>query len=175
MLLVWTSTDGLDREQFSAVYRGSALENCREMYPEEHTPQAALARYEQEHLAYMDGPFFQEERGLLFILASREGRYRAAVKLYPWQGERRWHIEALETRPEDRGKGYGTQVLREMIARLEQDGPVTLRSEVGNGNASSLHAHLKAGFRQRAEPVTERDGSVNDRQCIMVYQSAGRG
>lgn len=59
MLLVWTSTDGLDREQFSAVYRGSALENCREMYPEEPTPQAALARYEQEHLAYMDGPFFQ--------------------------------------------------------------------------------------------------------------------
>ena len=175
MLLVWTSTDGLDREQFSSVYRGSALENCRGMYPGEPTPQAALARYEREHLAYMDGPFFQDEGGILYILASPEGRYRSAVKLYPWQGERCWHIEALETRPEDRGKGYGTQVLREMIARLEQDGPVTLRSEVSKGNASSLRAHQKAGFRRWAEQVTEMDGSLNDKQCIMVYQSAGRG
>lgn len=121
------------------------------------------------------GPFFQEEGGLLFILASPEGRYRSAVKLYPWQGERCWHIEALETRPEDRGKGYGTQLLREMIARLEQDGPVTLRSEAGKNNAASLRAHMKAGFRRWAEQVTEADGSVNDRLCAMVYRSGERG
>ena len=93
MLLVFHDAAALDFEEFTAVYRGSALENCERMYPNEPEPSEALARYEREHRAYMEGPFFREEGGVLFVEA-QEGRYLAAVKLYPWKEPGCWHVEA---------------------------------------------------------------------------------
>ena len=56
MLLVFHDAAALDFEEFTAVYRGSALENCGRMYPNEPEPSEALARYEREHRAYMGAP-----------------------------------------------------------------------------------------------------------------------
>ena len=170
VLLTWTGPGGLDREEFSAVYRGSALENCREMYPEEPDGEAALARYEREHLAYMAGPFW-EEGGVLLVLAGEDGRYRAAVKLYPWEDERCWHVEGLETRPGERRKGYGVQLLREAQRWLERTGAVTLLSDVGKGNEASLRTHAAAGFRRVREEWRELDGSVQPARCTMMYRT----
>ena len=121
MLLVFTGAEGLDGEEFSGVYRGSALENCRGMYPQEPDGERALARYEADHLAYMAGPFW-EEGGVLLVLAGEDGRYLAAVKLYPGTGAGCWQMEALETRPGERRKGYGLELLRETQGWLERAG-----------------------------------------------------
>ena len=156
MLLVFTGAEGLDGEAFSGVYRGSALENCRGMYPDEPTDQGALARYEGDHLAYMAGPFW-EEGGVLLVLAGEDGRYLAAVRLYPGTGAGCWQMEALETRPGERRKGYGLELLRQTQGWLERAGGGTLLSHVGRGNLASLGAHQAAGFRRAREDRTEAD------------------
>lgn len=172
MLLVFTGAEGLDRDEFSAVYRGSALENCREMYPDEPTPRGALARYEGDHLAYMAGPFW-EEGGVLLVLAGEDGRYLAAVRLYPGTGEGCWHIEALETRPGERRKGYGLRSLRETQGWLERAGGGTLLSHVGRGNLASLRTHEAAGFRRAREDWGQPDGGPTSAQYTMVYRTRG--
>ena len=172
VLLTWTGPEGLDGEEFSAVYRGSALENCREMYPDEPTDQGALARYEADHLAYMTGPFW-EEGGVLLVLAGEDGRYLAAAKLYPWTGEGCWHIEALETRPGERRKGFGLRLLREAQGWLERAGGGTLLSDVGKGNLASLRTHEAAGFCRAREEWAEPDGSLTSERCTMVYRTQG--
>ena len=129
----------------------------------------ALARYEREHRAYMEGPFFREEGGVLFVEA-REGRYLAAVKLYPWKEPGCWHVEALETRPEERGKGHGARVLGGAVRTLEEIGNVIVLSDVAKTNEASLRTHLRCGFRREAEQWTEADGTVTDRRCTMVYR-----
>ena len=172
VLLTWTGPGGLDREEFSAVYRGSALENCRGMYPEEPTSQAAVERYEADHLAYMAGPFW-EEGGVLLVLAGEDGRYLAAVKLYPGTGEGCWQMEALETRPGERRKGYGLRLLRETQGWLERAGGGTLLSHVGRGNLASLGAHQAAGFRRAREGWAQPDGGPAPAQYTMVYRARG--
>ena len=47
------------------------------------------------------------------VLAGEDGRYLAAVKLYPGTGAGCWQMEALETRPGERRKGYGLELLRQ--------------------------------------------------------------
>lgn len=169
MLLVFHDAAGLDLGEFTAVYRGSALENCERMYPNEPEAPAALARYEREHRAYMEGPFFREEGGVLFVEAE-EGRYLSAVKLYPWKEPGRWHVEALETRPEERGKGYGARVLSGAVRTMEKAGAVEILSDVAKTNEASIRTHLRCGFRREAERWTEADGAVTDKRCTMVYR-----
>ena len=169
MLLVFHDAGALDFEEFTAVYRGSALENCERMYPNEPEPSEAMARYEREHRAYMEGPFFREEGSVLFVEA-QEGRYLAAVKLYPWKEPGCWHVEALETRPEERGKGHGARVLGGAVRALEETGNVIVLSDVAKSNEASLRTHLRCGFHREAEQWTEADGTVTDRRCTMVYR-----
>ena len=172
MLLTFTGPEGLDGEEFSGVYRGSALENCRGMYPQEPDGDRALARYEADHLAYMAGPFW-EEGGVLLVLAGEDGRYLAAVKLYPGTGEGCWQMEALETRPGERRKGYGLRLLRETQGWLERAGGGTLLSHVGRGNLASLRTHEAAGFCRAREGWAQPDGGPAPAQCTMVYRTRG--
>ena len=143
MLLVFTGAEGLDGEAFSGVYRGSALENCRGMYPQEPDGDRALARYEADHLAYMAGPFW-EEGGVLLVLAGEDGRYLAAVRLYPGTGEGCWQMEALETRPGERRKGYGLELLRQTQGWLERAGGGDAALPRGQGQPG-LSSHPRGG------------------------------
>ena len=153
-----------------AVYQGSALENCGRMYPNEPEPSEALARYEREHRAYMEGPFFREEGGVLFVEA-REGRYLAAVKLYPWKEPGCWHVEALETRPEERGKGHGARVLGGAVRALEETGNVIVLSDVAKSNEASLRTPPAL----RLSPgggAMDRDGRHRDRTGAVPWSTA---
>lgn len=54
---------------------------------------------------------------------------------------------ALYLDPEQRGKGYGTELMNAIIETAEKCGYVNLVSIVTMGNRASEHLHEKAGFR----------------------------
>ena len=58
MLLACKTPEELDISKLLAIYRSDSLENCRSMYPEEPTVEAALARYEAGYAAFMRNAFF---------------------------------------------------------------------------------------------------------------------
>lgn len=57
MLLACKTPEELDISKLLAIYRSDSLENCRSMYPEEPTVEAALARYEAGYAAFMRSEF----------------------------------------------------------------------------------------------------------------------
>lgn len=170
MLLTFTSPEGMDMDLFLALYRGSSLKNCRHMYPGEPTEALALARYEGEYAAYMAGEFFRPDH---YCMAEAEGNaYYSALRLYPQAEKNTFLLEALETHPDHRGRGWGSRLLKDTIAWLKENlGPVTVTAFVHKGNEASLRIHLACGFRREREYWEGPDGAVDPSHCTMVYRS----
>ena len=57
-----------------------------------------------------------------------------------------YYLEALETPPELRGKGYATKLLSGVLEAMKQEGPFRLCDCVSKRNAASLRTHEKCGF-----------------------------
>jgi GNAT superfamily N-acetyltransferase len=62
------------------------------------------------------------------------------------RGEVAW-LEELYVSPESRGRGIGTRLLREAIARAEARGCVSLELEVKRGHERALNLYGREGFR----------------------------
>ena len=57
-----------------------------------------------------------------------------------------YYLEALETRPDHRRKGYGSILLSSVADSLKGDDPFRLCSCVSKKNIASLKTHEKSGF-----------------------------
>ena len=68
----------------------------------------------------------------------------SALRLAPVESG--WYLEALETDPDFRRRGCAKRLIRQVIAKLEEDGPVTIWDSVAKTNAASLATHSSCGF-----------------------------
>ena len=169
MLLVLQSPEKLDVPALLAIYRESALENCQGMFPAENFS-TSLKQYEAGYAAFMRKEFFTQP-GRFWMIETADGLWASALRLLPLEEPNTWMIEALETHPDHRRKGYGAQLLADTIRFMEEThGSVTLLSGVGKRNTASLQTHLRSGFVREKETWTE-DGETSDRTCTMAYRS----
>lgn len=145
-----------------AVYEQSNQENGEEFWPDLSAGERLL-RAEQEFYQYLQQVFFQTE-GAFYCLWEVKGRPVCALRLEPYRDG--MLLEALETAPEQRRKGYATALIR---AALAQVGTVKIYSHVGKRNEASLKTHIACGFRRISEQAVYADGSVNDRCCTLLY------
>ena len=169
MLLVLQSPEELDVPKLLAIYRESVLENCQRMFPAE-TFDKSLEQYETGYAAFMREEFFAQP-GHFWMVETADELWASALRLLPLEEASTWMIEALETHPDHRRKGYGAQLLADTIRFMEEThGSITLLSGVGKRNTASLQTHLRCGFVREKETWTE-DGETNDCQCTMAYRS----
>lgn len=83
-----------------------------------------------------------------------------------------YYMEALETAPKYRRKGYAAVLIREVISYLNQFGPVKVRSCVNKKNAASLAAHRKCGFTiEKENGINYLCGEQYDHLYGMMYSS----
>ena len=80
-------------------------------------------------------------------------------------------LEALETAPELRRKGYAFSLMKESIRFLEAQGPVKVYSHVSKSNSASLAVHSACGFKRVIEHAVYIDGSVMHNSCTLKYCS----
>ena len=92
-------------------------------------------------------------------------RYVSAARLEPYRDG--LLLEALETAPELRGRGYAAALLRNMLESAPGTGPVY--SHVDKKNAASLAVHRACGFRRILEHAVYADGSVLASACTLCY------
>lgn len=155
---VFSSGSELDYDQLNQVYMESSLENSACWYPD-LSPGDALKKYEQGHRDYLERDFFPQG-GMLMVLI--QGQYVSALRLYPQEPER-YYMEALETRPDVRNRGFSKLLLHEMMLYLNDHSCVcSVRSHVSKRNLPSLRAHAAVGFHAEMDYVMEdgvRDGS----------------
>lgn len=123
-----------------------------------------LLQAEQDFYQYLKECFFTVP-GSVYCIWEEAGAYVSALRLEPYQDG--WLLEALETAPRQRRKGYGEQLMRAVLARQEFG---KIYSHVHKENIPSLGIHEKCGFRRISEQAVYIDGSVNQYTCSMCFE-----
>lgn len=128
----------------------------------------ALTLAEQDFRQYLQEVFFPTD-GALYAVWEEEGCYVSALRLEPYRDG--LLLEALETRPDQRGKGYAQTLIREMQRYLAQQGPVKLYSHIAKRNSASRSVHEKCGFRVVSDHAVYINGSVDYRCDTWLYEA----
>lgn len=152
-LIIAKSLKELSFSQLMQVYAEGNLENGREFWPDE-TEQRQMMLAEQEFYNYLSQVFFHTEDAV-YMVWEEQGKYVSALRLEPYRDG--LLLEALETAPSERSKGYAGMLIR---AALEQYGDKKIYSHISKGNIASRRTHEACGFQKILDHAVYADGSV---------------
>lgn len=165
MLLIAKKLHELSFGKLMEVYAEGNLENGQELWPQLPQGQQLLLA-EQEFYQYLSDVFFKTP-GAVYAIWEQSGRYVSALRLEPYRDG--LLLEALETAPAERRRGYARMLLLEVQRMLAGQGAVKVYSHVHKSNTPSLKVHEQCGFRRISELAVYVDGSVNDRCCTLCW------
>ena len=157
MLLIAKRLEELDFSALMDIYVEGNLEKAEEY------GDGGLLRAEREFYDYLREDFFRQ-KDAFYALWKVQGRYVSAMRLEP-HGDG-WLLEALETAPDHRRKGYAKEL---MHAVLDEMGHVIVYSHVSRRNEASLRTHYACGFQKHLDHVVYLDGSVTNRAVTLRY------
>ena len=163
MLYIVNRLRDLNFRQLMDVYEEGNLENAALFFPDEPENQWPLLA-EQAFYQYLQECFFAADDAIYAIWIEND-RYVSAARLEPYQDG--LLLEALETIPNQRGKGYATALL---LAILNEFSHKKIYSHVGKKNFASLRTHEKCGFYRILEYAVYADGSVTNSSCTFCSQ-----
>ena len=134
----------LDKRRLMDVYAESNYENTDYFYPDMTDKKRAAELVEEGFLDFLENEFFKREGSAYWILED-EDEWVSALRTSRIE-EGLYYIEALETRPDSRRKGYAERLLGSVIDELKKSGPFRLCDCVWKKNEASVRTHLKCGF-----------------------------
>ena len=160
MLYIARSLRELDFSRLMAVYAEGNAENAEDLYPEMSAGERLL-RAEQDFYQYLREGFFPVQNAY-YALWVEDGEYVSALRIEPYKDG--VLLEALETHPEKRRRGFAEKLVKAVLA-----GERKVYSHVGKRNVPSLRVHEKCGFQRISEQAVYIDGSVNGKCCTLCY------
>ena len=163
MLYIAHRLGELNFRQLMDVYEEGNLENAAEFYPRAPQNQWLLLA-EQAFHQYLKECFFPTE-GARYCLWIVEGRYVSALRLEPYKDG--LLLEALETHPKERRKGYAAALMKAVLAKYPDR---KIYSHVGKKNIASIKTHESCGFHRILEHAVYADGSVLQSCCTFCSQ-----
>ncbi|MBP3672329.1 MAG: GNAT family N-acetyltransferase [Oscillospiraceae bacterium] len=153
MLIIAKSMKDLSFSALMEIYIEGNMENGQDNYPEEpEYRQIMLA--EQDFYNYLSQVFFRTD-GAVYLIWEERGKYVSALRLEPYQDG--LLLEALETAPDQRQKGYAKTLI--LAALGEFDGK-KIYSHVSKRNTPSIRTHEVCGFEKILDHAVYADGSV---------------
>ncbi len=155
MLLQTNALKHLRFASLMEVYEEGNRENGLDQYPHLSRPEQILAA-ERDFYQYLE-LFFSTE-GSRYLIWQLGGCYVSALRLEPYQDG--LLLEALETKPSERRKGYAVELINAVIGSLNiSEFPVY--SHISKWNKASIRTHEKCGFERILDYCVYIDGSVN--------------
>lgn len=166
MVRLFTRLNQLNFGNLMAVYGESNRENAQERYPEEPL-YSGIYKVEQDFYQYLREVFFPVE-GAVYCVLSVDAAYVSALRLEPYKDG--LLLEALETHPDHRRKGYAVMLIRRVLEVMKEQGITAVYAHVNKRNQASLVTHQKCGFLRISDQAMYIDGSVNSRACTMCFR-----
>lgn len=163
MMQVYGSLSRLRFGELMEVYRESVALSGAENYPRSSEPMQ-FHQASQDFYAFLQQGFFLTEDDR-YCIWEENGAYISALRLERYQDG--ILLEALETRPEYRARGYAEKLIR---AALDAFGTKKIYSHISHKNAASLAVHRNCGFEKILPYARYADGSVNDHCATYLYE-----
>ena len=148
-LHIFTDYADLDGPRLMAVYAESNFENTDYFFPDMADKALAVKKVEEGFLTFLRDEFFMGP-GPAYCVLEEAGEWVSALRLNEVEPGL-YYLEALETRPGYRRRGYAVRLLREVIDHLKTKGPFRLCDCVDKGNEASVRTHLACGFTVASE------------------------
>jgi GNAT superfamily N-acetyltransferase len=122
-----------------------------------------LLRAEREFYDYLREDFFHQSDAFYAVWVEC-GLYVSALRLEPHKDG--WLLEALETAPDYRKRGYAKALMETVLHRM---GQTIVYYHVSRRNLPSLRTHYACGFQKHLDHVVYLDGSVTNRAVTLRY------
>ena len=127
------------------VYYESNFENTDYFFPDEIDKEKAVKQVEEGFLDFLKNDFFLKDEATYWVL-EENNIWVSALRICKTE-EEIYYLEALETKHDQRRKGYGTKLLSSVIEEFKKSGPFKLCDCVSKKNVASLQVHKKSGFK----------------------------
>lgn len=163
MLLIARKMRDLSFAALMEIYRESNEENAEDFWPNE-SPERRMALAEQDFYDYLSRTFFSVP-GAFCALWEEGGCYVSALRMEPYQDG--FLLEALETAPDQRRKGYARELIRAVLKTMDHG---KIYSHVSKRNVASLRTHETCGFRKILDHAVYADGSVLTSSVTMMIE-----
>ena len=150
------------------VYSEASYEIAKDKHPEMQDLSKAIQEEEQYFVEKFLGKFMSKDENTYYVW-EENGEWVSALRLTKLDGF--YFMEALETAPEHRGKGYASELIKALIQKFKEYEQVVIRSNVRKTNIASLATHEKCGFVIEEENGTNHISGVQ-KDCFygMLYQ-----
>ena len=152
----------LDFDSLMEVYAEGNRENGEDLYPDEN-PERQLELAKRDFGCYLRENFFAQNDACYWVW-SENGVYRSALRLEPYQDG--LLLEALETHPEYRRRGYAKKLISAVLKGLPAGTKVY--SHISKRNTPSIASHLTCGFFKLLDYSVDTDGGKLDYQVTMT-------
>ena len=156
MLKTINKISQLNFSELMSVYVEGNAENGAEFYPH-LSKENQIREAEMDFYRYLHDVFFQIDHAFYAVWEVNR-HYLAALRMEPYRDG--WLLTALETAPDERGKGYATNLINSVKNDLLVSGNVKIYSHVSRRNIPSLSVHRKCGFHKIFDYAVYLDGSV---------------
>lgn len=143
MLIKITEADKIDDKKLMAVYSEGNIENAEYFYPQIEDRAEAVKMVETDFCNFVKNEFLDGKNA--YYVFSVNGVWVSALRLN-YVEPSFYYIEAIETAPAFRKKGYATELLSEVLRDLKPLGHFKICDCVGKKNSASLATHFKCGF-----------------------------
>lgn len=168
MLIALKSYQEIDPRKLMDLYREGNEENIDYFYPDCKDRAKALKEMEASFLEYIEKEFFAEPGNVYYVL-EKDDVWVSTLRLYVRDGY--YYLEALETDPNYRKRGYASEILLAVFEELKKDGSFIVRDSVNKKNVASLATHKKCGFEiEQQDAVNDLTGEVNPKSYGMIYR-----
>lgn len=152
MLKIISKANELCFSDLMLIYEEGNRENAEKRYGR-LDKNAALIMAEQDFYTYLHDVFFVTQNAF-YALWVENGQYVSALRMEPYQDG--FLLEALETRPGYRGRGFAKRLINSVLAGISG----RVYSHVDKGNIASLAVHDACGFRKISDTAIYVDGST---------------
>ena len=161
MLRIFRNFRELNFEKLMAVYQESNQENAQAFFPDDSYAEQQRKAYDS-FAEYLRQDFFRV-KGAFYAVWAAENCYISALRMEPFEDG--LLLEALETMPGHRRKGYAAKIICAVLKALPAG--TTVYSHVHKRNAASLATHRHCGFQEALEYARYVDGTVSRYACTM--------
>ena len=151
-------------DRLFAVYAES-MADLAENFPDQKEMRSSYEGFLREFIA---------EPGQLILVETEDGGWRSALRAV----ERRpgfWFIEAVETDPRFRGRGFGRRLLTHTVDLLVSRGAKRIESTVHPDNTASNRLHAACGFNPTEDVPVNCWGETETGCVLWRYERTGDG
>lgn len=168
MIIKIISANDFDDKKMMKIYAEGNLENTDYFYPQIENKLEAVKKVECDFCNFIKNEFLNGKN--IYYVLENNGIWVSALRLYYLENNF-YYLEALETMPDYRKKGYATQLLSEVLNELKQNGSFKICDCVGKKNTASLNTHKKCGFNIVREDGYDYLQKETDKLCYGLEYS----